>query len=203
MKTDHIGKKYLFSLDVETDSLYGEVFAIGVTVWNMNPVCPEIVDRFEGVAEIYEVRDQWAVDTIVPLVTKLKPFNTRRQMRDAFWDFYIKYREDSIIMADFGAPCEARLFADCIKDDLTDRMWKGPYPLHDLGTLIYAAGKDPDLDRHETAIGTCHPEARRLVRHNPVSDSVMAAIIWFSLRDDIIYGMQVAEAMSSDVLNAD
>jgi hypothetical protein len=184
----NMGKKYLFSLDVETDSLYGDIFAIGVTVWDLNnPLY--ILDKFSAQSGANRVRDSWVFNNIVPVIPiDAEDFKTRKLMRDAFWEFYIQYKDNSIILADFAAPCEAYLFRKCLQDDKNRSPIWFPYPLHDLGTMLYMKDIDPDINRIEYA-NVFDP---RLVKHNPVDDSITAAVIFFRLSGLLLLNSRVA-----------
>jgi hypothetical protein len=48
---------------------------------------------------------------------------TSRELRDAFWNFWMEYRKKEIAIADCGAPVEAGLFRSCVEDDLPTREW--------------------------------------------------------------------------------
>jgi hypothetical protein len=172
-----LDKKLLFSIDVEADGLYGETFAVGVTVWELfDGLYP--IDSFQGIAELVNISDEWVKENIAPLVRSLPVYETRKQLRDAFWEFYMKYRETAVMLADFAVPCEGNFFQQCILDDKNNRAFKGPYPLHDLGTQLYVYGVDPDIDRLRYSDLVGDPDIKR---HNPTDDSIMAAKIFLKL----------------------
>lgn len=173
--------KYLFSLDVETDNLYGDIFAVGVTVWNIKT--RKIVEIFGSYAELDKVESQWCKDNIIPLLQdSSKDFlkvRNRKLMRNMFWDKYIKWKDKSIILADFQYPCEANFFRKCVLDDLKEREWLGPYPIVDLGTMLLCAGLDPDLDRF------VYTNSEILDKHNPIHDSIVSAKAFFKIQDTL------------------
>ena len=88
--------KNIFSLDCETDGLYGKCFAVGVFV-----LSPEglIIDKFSGISQIEEVTNDWVKENVLPELSGLKIFSTRKQMRDAFWEFWMKHKESCISLS--------------------------------------------------------------------------------------------------------
>lgn len=159
----------LFSVDAETDGLYGEIFAIGAVV------CDEqgrIVDQFAGRIEV-DLEDEWVSANIEPMVAHLPVFVPAVNLFARFWQFWMEHRDDSICMADFGAPVEAYLFRKCVEMDPEERVWQGPYPMHELGTALLLDVEDPDVNRRE------YCELEGLVQHNPLHDAVMAGACWF------------------------
>lgn len=169
----------IFSVDAESDSLYGEIWAIGACVIDDSGVR----DEFEGQIDPSFVTDPWVRENIVPVVD-LPLFESGLALLNAFWDFWMKYREDSLCVADFGAPVEAFLFRCAVEINPAARMWQGPYPMHELGTALLLADLDPDINRRELA---GRPE---LVQHNPLDDAIAAGLCW-----------KVATALIADRLN--
>lgn len=148
-----------FCFDVESDGLYGEAFAVGAVVMNEIGEC---VDSFSGIAEPEKVESDWVKQNCLPKLEKLPAFESRRALREAFWAFYMKYRENAVITADVPVPVEAGFLRACVEDDLSARMFLAPYPLVDVASVLFAAGIDPDTDR--TQFGS--EDA-----HNPVTDA--------------------------------
>jgi hypothetical protein len=132
----------------------------------------EIADEFKGRACAEDVKDQWVRDNIVPVCVNLPTFGTRQYLRDRFWAFWLRHRETCLCVGDFGAPVEALLFRKCIEDVHQERMWLGPYPMHELGTALLLAGVDPDVNRIEYA------GAGEVKKHNPLDDAAVAAACW-------------------------
>jgi hypothetical protein len=166
----------IFSFDTETDGLYGPVWAIGAVV--LNEEVGEEIARFEGQVE-YTGENQWVWDSVVPYVD-LPKFESARALRDAFWAFWMSHREEGCVcIADFGSPVESGLFRACVEDDLEARQWSGPYPLHEVGTMLLAAGIDPDVDRIVLSGLT------GLKKHDPVADALASAVCWQKARQRI------------------
>lgn len=158
----------IFSFDAETDGLHGDVWAIGAVVQDEHGT--EIA-RFAGQVDPADLTNQWVIENVVPHVN-LPVFSTRLELRDAFWKFWLANKNDALCIADVGSPVESGLFSACIADDLGARQWSGPYPLHEVATLLFAAGVDPDLNRVEFS------GLSGLIQHNPVDDAIASAACW-------------------------
>jgi hypothetical protein len=118
------------------------------------------------------VTDPWVLQHIVPVV-HLPTFDTRSDLLNAFWEFWMEHKDGATVIADCGTPVEAGLFRACIELDLENRLWEGPKPLHELATALLLAGYDPwDTDRRELSGRT------DLVQHDPVDDAIAAALCW-------------------------
>jgi hypothetical protein len=154
--------------DCESNGLHGEIFAIGA-------VCVEDDDysTFQGVAPYPEPLDEWVAEHVIPHLGEMPKYESALALRNAFWQWLQRNKPNALIVADFGVPVEARLLADCQKDD-PSREWDHPYPLHELGTLLLAAGVNPDISREEFA-DYKRPNAPK---HNPLHDAQIAVVCW-------------------------
>ena len=164
--------KFTFSLDAETDGLWGPVWAIAVVVLDENG---DETASFEGrVADLSALKDAWVVENIVPLCLDLPTYPTARSLRDAFWAFWMEWRERAAPVADNGSTVEADLFRKCVEDDLETRQWQGPFPLFDLGTLFLACGINPRAYRQgeeASRIKLAGLEGQGYNLHNPADDA--------------------------------
>jgi hypothetical protein len=158
----------VFSFDAETDGLYGAPWAVGACVLDAEG---RIAASFAGQLDAAVVTDSWVRENVVPVVD-LPRYPDRSTLLDAFWSFWMEYRDDVLCVADFGAPVEAGLFRACVELDPAARMWNGPYPLHELGTALLVAGFDPDVDRREMS---GRPD---LAPHDPLADAVASGLCW-------------------------
>lgn len=162
----------IVGVDAESEGLLGAIWAIGaVAIGEVedDSRC-EIFALFEGRTS-YPPRDPWVFENIWPVCQVLTP-HSRSVMLEWFWDWWRRRAQEGYIaVADFGVPVEARLFRDCMIDE-HPRWFEGPYPLHELGTLLLAAGRDPDMPREELAREVGMAE---FVKHNPVHDAEMTA----------------------------
>jgi hypothetical protein len=163
-----------FSVDAETDGLYGPVWAIGAVVLNY---WGEVVARFEGQVSPASLTNTWVIENVVPHVN-LPLYGSARELRDAFWAFWMTWREGVVTISDIGSPVESGLFRTCVEDDPEARQWNGPYPLHEVSTLLFAVGQDPDVDRLEYADMRSVSAMPGLQKHNPVFDAYVSALCW-------------------------
>lgn len=155
----------IFSVDAETDGLYGDVWAIGAYAVDDN----EDRHMFAGQLDPDVVTDPWVRQNIVPIVNRRR-FETREDLLNAFWNFWINRGGGAIAVADYGAPVESGLFRACVDLDQQARQWQGPYPLHELATALLMAGVDPDVDRREFS------ERPDLIKHDPLDDAIASGI---------------------------
>jgi len=66
-----------------------------------------------------------------------------------------------------GWPVEANFLEACIRDYPKTRNWEGPYPMHEIATLMLAAGMDP--------MGTYERLPEELPAHEPLADVRLSA----------------------------
>jgi hypothetical protein len=168
----------VFSFDAETDGLYGPVWAIGAAV--RIPATETSIEGahiFAGMIDPTDevVTDPWVRENIVPVVN-LPKFESRADLLNAFWEFWIEHKDEAVAVADCGVPVEAGLFRACVELDLASRLWEAPAPLHELATAFLLKGHDPwDTNRREFA------GRDDLVQHDPVDDSIAALLCWEKL----------------------
>ncbi len=175
--------KYIFSFDAEADGLVGDLFAIGVVVidWNGNTI-----DQFSGSAEIETVQNTWVKENVLNNIFTLPKYNSRKEMRDAFWGFWMKYKNDCLPLADVGVPVEGHLILKTIQDNIAEREFKGPFPLFDVSAFLLTCGLDPiKIQRKEFA------NRADLVEHNPVDDALASALTVIRLQKE--FGLFVSK----------
>lgn len=158
----------IFSVDAETDGLYGEVWAIGATVLEAGK---PIRHRFGAQIDRAVVTDEWTRTNVVPVVD-LPRFSSREDLLNGFWAFWLTHKSGADCIADVGDPVESGLFRACVELDIEARRWEGPYPRHELATALLMAGVDPDVDRRVFC------GRSDLVPHDPVDDSLASALCW-------------------------
>lgn len=168
------GSGKVFSFDAETDGLYGPVWAIGAVVLDGSGDGP--APRFAGQLDPEVVTDPWVREHVVPVVD-LPRYETRVELLDAFWAFWLEHKTGADCVGDFAAPVEAGLFRACAELDIPGRQWNGPYPLHELGTALLMAGEDPDVDRRKLC------GRLDLTPHDPVCDALVSGLCWQRVRN--------------------
>lgn len=165
----------IFSVDAETDGLYGRAFSIAVTVREDGVETA----KFEGRIPDSCVSDEWVLEKVLPALTNMTvTHESSDELEEAFWTFWISQKADAIVIAHCGSPVEADLFRRCVERDTTNRRWDEPYPaIHDVATLLLARGEDPSsVDSYNSNHGITVPFSG--VSHHPMYDAVSAAMAW-------------------------
>lgn len=129
--------------DVESIGLHGEGFAVGFVVVNQHGealaegvhACPP------GHAHGADDDRKWVAENI-PELNGEHP--TPESVRSSFWHCWQYWKaQGAVLVADCCWPVEARFLAACVDDSPIARKWSGPYPLHDLASVLLALGRDP------------------------------------------------------------
>lgn len=175
-------KKLIFSFDIESDGLYGEGFAVGVVVIDVKT--GRIINEFSGCVDGYKVTDAFTKENIVKYLKDMPKYRSTEGLREAFWQFYMKYRgaderqnRDVLFLADNCAPVEARFLRDCVMDDHRTRKFLAPFPLVDLATVLYMNGYENHLNRR--AFSDCPGR-----KHHPLDDAAASGLTFWKL----VYG---------------
>lgn len=179
-------KKY-FSVDAETDELYGPAFAIGAVVWEDG----KFTKQFKGVLKDADkfVTSDWVRENCLPIADGYTQYETRADLLNAFWNFYMENKKDAQIFADVGAPVETQVFRECVMLDLKNRQWDGPYPLDEVASILRGRGIDPDIDR----IKFSGFNGRK---HDPCDDAIASIIC--VLKSDELYEELVRKSEAYD-----
>lgn len=167
-----------FFVDAETDGLYGGVIAIGAAVYDGHW---KEVDHFFGMVDLKHasVTDEWVKENVIPVLQgeTSRCYASEDQLLDAFWEFWLKHRENSLCIADVAYPVETGLFRKCVLKNERERRFLGPYPLLDLSTALYVRGYNPLVNRIELS------GESDLKRHHPLDDARLAARLWRMISD--------------------
>jgi hypothetical protein len=177
-------KSTTISVDAEVDGLHGRAFAIAFTVrkggkevhsWSGR--CP---DRF--------VTDGWVREKILPTIADMPVDHADPdELEDEFFTAWLNavgsFTKDGVkplTIAHCGYPVESGLFSRCIAMQPEERAWSGPFPLHDVATLLLAKGRNPlSVDAYLKEQGIA-PEFNGAT-HHPMYDAVVAAQVWEDL----------------------
>lgn len=155
--------------DVESVGLHGEGYAVGFVVVDDegNTHDEGLYSCNPNVAAGNQEGYKWIEKHAPPLPeTHKAPW----LVRAAFWRKWCEWRnQGAILVADCAWPVEARFLHACVGDDLYSRGYSGPYPLHDLASMLLAKGFDPVKSHSRHANET--PE------HNPLADARHSARI--------------------------
>jgi hypothetical protein len=170
--------KRILSFDVEANGLHGEGFAVGAAVIEEDGA---VRARFAGRAPIQGEVNPWVAENVLPALAGMEVTHaSAAELRAALWAWREAKQLEAkaagitlIEVADIGYPVEARFLAACQDDDLAGRAWGGPYPLHEVATLLLAAGVDPDVNREEYAADAL--VGREVRKHHPAWDAEVSA----------------------------
>lgn len=168
MKTNPIIPPYYMVFDVESIGLHGDAFAVGFTVvtWAGCEVAFEnwAVDPKQVLGD--ESDRQWVRENISLPVTH----KTIEGLHADFWNAWMKWKAlGALLVTDCGWPVEANFLSSLINYDPEARKWDGPYPLHDIASIIMANGGDP--------LATNPRLPHELPAHNPLNDARQSARI--------------------------
>lgn len=134
----------LFVFDVESIGLFGEGFAVAGGVY-VNGVAKE---EFCFCCPAHSAQGdqagrEWVAANVPALgITHPRPI----ELRDAFWKEMQIARNrypGLIVAADCNWPVEANFLTACVRQDLVNRTWTGPYPFVDIDSILLAGGWDP------------------------------------------------------------
>ena len=157
---------FFMVFDVESIGLHGEGFAAGYVVLDNNGKEQEAdVFACRPIDAGGEPDDRlWVAENIPALpVTHDSP----RGVRAAFFRRWLHWKErGAVLAADCCWPVEARFLAACVDDHPADHKWSGPYPLHDVASMLLMAGLDPVGSYWEEQDG---------VKHHPMCDAHQSA----------------------------
>lgn len=160
-----------FFVDAETDGLYGTFLSIAAMVTDESG---QEVERFYGafLPPQDKINSKWVLEHVYPYLHNAeKKYTDETALLEDFWQFWMKHRENCICITDVGHPVESRLFSTCVKMNLVEREWLGPFPMLDLSTLLLAHGIQPLTDRKKLS-------GLSLKQHDAMNDACMMAKIW-------------------------
>ncbi|MDB6140406.1 MAG: hypothetical protein JWO94_3478 [Verrucomicrobiaceae bacterium] len=165
-----IARANILSVDVEKNGLHGPTFSVGAVVIDRAGM---IVDSFRARCPIVGEPRPFVTREVLPaLVDYVETHRDYKSLRDDFWAWFSRHKEQCHVFADCGWPSEARFFIALAEDDLESRYTSGPYPLHDVATLMLACGADPDTNR-EDFVGIAVEMRGR--KHDPWWDALVSA----------------------------
>lgn len=154
--------------DVESIGLHGEGFAVAWVVVNREG------ERLEegclacdpNLCSGTDESRHWVLVN-VPWLGYTSP--TPQHLRNTFWHEWRRWADQgAVLVADCAWPVEANFLTACVRLNHREREWQGPYPLHELASLILATGGDPlaTTDRLPDELPAHHPlmDARHSAR---------------------------------------
>lgn len=153
--------------DVESIGLHGEGFAVAWVVVNrdgerlgegcMSTDPKQCAGTDEG--------RRWVSENVPPL-EQTSP--TKQHLRNTFWHEWRKWADrGAVLVADCAWPVEANFLTACVKLNHAEREWQGPYPLHDLASILLILGAD--------ALAAAERLSDELPVHHPLMDARQSA----------------------------
>jgi hypothetical protein len=177
----------IFSVDAErtrlVESHLGGHWAIGAVIMLpgrriLGATGPDICAAFGGMVDPDTMPlSPWVRENVVPYVD-LPLYNSCDELLEAFWALWMTWRDRVKVVTDLGLQVESTLFAAAQALDLDAREFLGPYPAHEVATILDAAGIDPDIDRMEFA-----DQGIDFKKHNPVDDAILSGYCWYRARE--------------------
>lgn len=159
--------RVIFSIDAETIGLYGEPFAIGYTVTNLEGkelengylACPPLK------AKGNHLNREWVQINVIPHLPVETTYDSPTALCEAIYQVWMRIKgeyKEVLAIADCLYPVEASLFSKMMLINEQERQWTGPYPLHEVATALLIAG----INRNDYP-----PLPEELPEHHPVHDA--------------------------------
>ncbi len=163
--------------DIEATDLFGDAIAIGGVL--MNKSDGKVLSKFGGRCPMTSEPTVFVKEYVLPAIQDLKSYDHQEDLFRAFWEWYYKMTHDEgdmldnvDVFVDFGYPLEARFLYEIQK--LVGKYWNGPYPLHEVSTLLLAIGVTPHVSRLAWPEDQFPWSDQNFTIHNPVDDSIMS-----------------------------
>lgn len=166
-----------FVFDCESVGLHGQTFAVAGGIYDARGKAvegSEFVLACDAISEMgvegRSLEDMTWVAENVELPEGFVRCESPYELRENFWRLWemAKVGFSGILMAvECGWPVEARFLIACIADSPLARNWDGPYPMHEIASIMLAAGMDPKASYDRL------PE--ELPAHNPLADARQSA----------------------------
>lgn len=153
--------------DVESIGLYGEGFAVAWVVVNREGerIGEGCLSCDPSLCAGTDESRQWVAENVPPLELTSP---TKQHLRHVFWHWWRHWADrGAVLVADCAWPVEANFLSACVKLNHKERELEGPYPLHDLASVILALGRDP------LAVTERLPD--ELPAHHPLMDARQSA----------------------------
>lgn len=167
--------KLIFSLDVESNGLYGDGFAFAVVVIDVKT--GQMIDKQTGYYREFVVTDEFAKINVLPYLKNLEICYSLKELRNLFWKIYIKYFSEESpyfkkvdFIVDNGFPVESNFLNSCIIDNF-DRIKNSPFPVYDFATILRSKNISNNMDRMNYI-------KMNEEKHNPINDALASAKCW-------------------------
>lgn len=167
-------KKRIFFVDAECDGLYGKFLSVAALVTDKNGT---EADSFYGAVRVTDknIASDWVKENVYPSLSNAQTFfDSEKELLEAFWEFWLRHREEADCVSYVPYPVESRLFITCVSENTEKRQLLAPFPLYDLATLLETKGYSFDSDvSNLSGLG--------LKSHDAMNDVRMTAEVWRKL----------------------
>lgn len=155
-----------FVFDVESIGLHGEPYAVG---WIVLSSSGEEIECGRMAVDPNTVRgdedDRAWVNSNVPPIS-ITHISLQALLID-FWSKWMQWKKEGALMfAECAWPVEAK-FLTMSLHSTPGMKWEGPYPLHDVASVMFASGMDP-MKEYERL-------PSELPKHEPTADARQSA----------------------------
>lgn len=164
----------IFSMDAETNGLWGNAFSIGAIVTDQKGV---LIKEFVARCPIEGEVDCFVKEKVLPQMTgvEITHDNYESMLKD-FMSFYMENKEEADIIVHMGLPVESKLFLDAHELGYIGD-WDGPYPLIDVSAFPEIGTSVDSYNRkHNINIPKVTGET-----HNPLYDSWSALLAYVNI----------------------
>lgn len=159
--------KYLV-IDVESIGLHGEPFAVGWVVVDetgaeLESGCLSVPPE---IAHGEDANREWVAKNCPAIPANCISIEA---MLSEFWAVWKRIKaEGALMFAECAWPVEGKFLSMCVGVNWPEKEWEGPYPLHDVASVMFAKGMDPmaTYPRTESELPAHHPlaDARQSAR---------------------------------------
>lgn len=170
--------KKIFSLDAETDGLWGKPFAIAAIVYDGE----KEVDKFVARLPNEVVTNKWVIDNVLPtLDSMLITHESYENMLSDFALFYMKHK-DATALWHMGHVVESFLFREMVRLGLIGEF-DAPYTPIEVSAYLKQAGENPaSVDEYVKRHGLDISDYGST--HNPLYDCEVAARVFFHIQNN-------------------
>lgn len=173
-----MSNKMYMVFDCESVGLHGEAFAVGFVVIDSGGF--ELDSGLYSCSLHHAIGSQFGREWVT--LNCLGKFDITHsnpsEVREMFWKKWQEWKSNgAMLVTDCGWPVEARFLARCVDADPIEREWLGPYPLHDVASMLLTLGKDP--------LAKLERKNNELPEHNPLADARQSARILLDCLHDL------------------
>ncbi len=170
--------KNIIFIDAESDGLYGNFISVAMLVADSNG--NELKHFYYGLKKelLKGVKTQWVIDNVLPIMGDYEVCNSETEMFEKVWNVWLKYKDNSCMVADIAYPVETRLLRECVALSNDKDAFSAPFPLFDLSSMLYAKGIDPLISRYDF-LGLKSNDKQ----HNALEDVRISLKVWKKLEE--------------------